>query len=861
MYQLTRRKMNSRSGITMAEMLSVVAIIVILAGVAFIAVINYQRSMAQLERDNIAKEIFIAAQNHLTEAKGENYLNTRLLSGLSESESSDAKAAALEAVGSPYSETSESGEEEVSYYIVSQHGTVEGGKGNYIFEQMLPFGSVDETVRLGGNYVVRYQPEVGKVLEVFYCSNNDSFGHVIAASECSTLFTEYSGTDKREARRNYGDKRSVLGWYGGEGLESLGFTLTAPEIEIENGNILKVTSTDSNSRTNAEDGIVLKLLVRGKLSGKEKELYPDASVPKTGTNPLNTDTFILDDITDSSTTDNKHFSARFEEFIPGEDLEIRAVTFSTLKLSNIAESVLGEVNSLFDSLSDGNEADSEYTLNSSSGTITISPSDDSTKTVTKKDVANIRCIRHLENLDDRVSNLDAYDSDNKLDIREAVQIADLYWDDAPSGMPSFTEDAGYSVYYSSSAGEIGYIPSTNNTGGSTENGGLYKPVELPISFSYDGCGYSVTGINVNVTRRTEDGVVVVSGNAGMFGSGSGSTLENLKLVDFDIKSAGGNAGALAGSLSEATVKNVIVVNDPDSSDSAANTVIVSGANAGGLIGRMAGGSVSYSAAAVKVSGSECAGGLIGIAPDEVNTTTVSCCYSAGQTEAGEYYKGHDGVTRKTGNSVSELYNVTAEDGGTAGGLIGSVAKGDISNCYTTSSVSAGNSGTAGGFVGSAAGAIRNCYCTGLVGGKLEVSKDGRSGDNAFIGTGDPTLTGNHYYSVINEVPVIENDKVVRVEYKLSGKIDTDAKGNYVDKSGITPFDDNTDTLKGFTENGAEAHPYDSFLTSKFAGGSDALYYLKTVDELAGSNTSATKGYFVADHYGDWPAPEIMFINN
>jgi len=61
-------------GFTMAEMLIVVAIIMVLSGVAFIAVASHQRSMAQLERDTVAKEIFVAAQNHLTMAESQGYL-------------------------------------------------------------------------------------------------------------------------------------------------------------------------------------------------------------------------------------------------------------------------------------------------------------------------------------------------------------------------------------------------------------------------------------------------------------------------------------------------------------------------------------------------------------------------------------------------------------------------------------------------------------------------------------------------------------------------------------------------------------------------------------------------------------------
>ena len=68
-----RSKQNKR-GFTMAEMLITVAIIAVLSGVIFIAVMRYRRGLAHLERDAVAKEIFIAAQNHLTLAESQGYL-------------------------------------------------------------------------------------------------------------------------------------------------------------------------------------------------------------------------------------------------------------------------------------------------------------------------------------------------------------------------------------------------------------------------------------------------------------------------------------------------------------------------------------------------------------------------------------------------------------------------------------------------------------------------------------------------------------------------------------------------------------------------------------------------------------------
>ncbi len=47
----------------------VVAIILILAGFGFVAVNRYQKRLKRVEMDNVAREIFVAAQNHLTASR------------------------------------------------------------------------------------------------------------------------------------------------------------------------------------------------------------------------------------------------------------------------------------------------------------------------------------------------------------------------------------------------------------------------------------------------------------------------------------------------------------------------------------------------------------------------------------------------------------------------------------------------------------------------------------------------------------------------------------------------------------------------------------------------------------------------
>ena len=152
----------------MAEMLIVVAIIGVLSGVAFISVFAYQRSMGQLERDGIAKEIFVAAQNHLTAAYGEGYLSTS-------------------SYGTPG--TAHGDSDKKVYYIVVDQGSISEA-GSAMFDLMLPFGAIDETVRAGGSYIIRYQPETATVLDVFYCSTSGSperFNHRLNSEDYETV--------------------------------------------------------------------------------------------------------------------------------------------------------------------------------------------------------------------------------------------------------------------------------------------------------------------------------------------------------------------------------------------------------------------------------------------------------------------------------------------------------------------------------------------------------------------------------------------------------------------------------------------------------------------------------------------------
>jgi len=865
MLKALMKKINSQRGMTMAEMLTVVAIVIILASVAFIAVMSHQRSLAQLERDAIAQEMFVAAQNHLTAAKGANYSLGSEFDVLSSNETQMITRA--EKIAGTREKTSNDDEGVPSatgsfkgvYYIVVNKGDVLNNpemSGNYMLNQMLPFGSIDENVRGGGKYIIRYQPNIGKVLDVFYWSDNPArYDYSFAAADYYTTLAPSAGVNNKDKRRKFPDGTgpAVIGWCGGETVETLQGGVQKPEITIVNSNRLLVKSRDKNSRL-AADGITLRLIIEGKQSGAKQliEIQKGTGFPDSNGWIENTDV-VLDDITRSGLTDSTHkrFSELFQQtqetgkdmfFIPGEDLQIQLIAYSSTKIANIAQTDPQVVNSLFESiLSEKRTADTPsekktYSL-PEGGTIEISDAEINTEDDTAPNTAYIGCIRHLENLDKAISNVDGHDGTNandKLKIDKAIQVKNINWKD-------FTDDEGIT-------------PRTICYGGNTptlidSDAKNFKPVSLD-GLTYDGKNHSIRNIVVDKSGTNKAGGVSPGfDNAGLFNSSDalsgGEKISNLKLIDFNIQGTK-YAGALAGSLKNTEVTNVIAFNSNNAKTRI--NMINSGVSAGGLIGKMSGGNASYSAAAMVVD-APTAGGLIGTI-DTSSQTSITGCYSAGHTKEGSY---KDWTEGKNSEGQTNGYDIT---GSICGGLIGNAGNAEISNCYSTCSVS--GSETAGGFVGEASGSISDSYSAGLV--NTEVNSLNTVG--AFAGSlslsGEPSEC--YYYEVVSE-KTKEEEEEGKTKIVFNGYL-----GPVGDKDadGIDAFDKDTASMKRFLTAGIDAKPYDlPYLLSHYNDNSEkAAYIFKSVTKPEGVSTDKfKKEYFVSTHYGDWPAPEVFIINN
>ena len=614
---MNRTKRNK--GFTLAETLIVVAIITILSGVGFIAVQNHMRSLAQLERDGIAKEIFVAAQNHLTMAEHEGYLG---LDGYGTLENKD----------------------KGTYYFVSSGSAFDGSS---LLKVMLPFGAVDETVRLGGSYIIRYQRDTGRVLDVFFSWPNQRFPHTFDGNELSsTLMKDYTGEGNTN-RRNYTTDGSVIGWYGGEAAQTLPeMKLAAPSIEVTNAEKLTVLVKDYNIDAAAASGS-LQLILTGEKSGKSAVIpikntssstststsYPDGVVEYNNDHSY---TIVLDDIT----TPGLHFAELFAGFIPGENITIQAVAYSNGARSNIAYSGEKKTNSLFADLT------KETSI---VGTETIS-----------KGTAVISNIRHLENLDFGISTV----SDTELNIKNAKQTTDLDWEDFKAKIG--TE---HIIIY-----EKGATPDTLDSGKTKLD--CYMPVSPANPLAYDGANHRISNVVVETNQEA----------AGVFGEMvTGSSISDLLVYKASITASSGTAGGLIGSMSGTTVTRC-----------AANGTVNSGGVAGGLIGA----ANESSSVTACYSAGHTSGGSYEKWIDANKTETKSGYDVTGTTAGGLI--GDAGST-----AIKNSYSTCSATGTTVGGLIGS-GSGAVTSCYATGLVKGTNEGAfAGNYTGSSE-SIKGC---------------------------------------------------------------------------------------------------------------------------------------------------------
>ncbi len=671
------KKRLNRKGFTLAEVLVTVAILLILAGVTFVSVVQYQKNLRLMEMDGTAKEIFIAAQNHLSVAKASGDLDRLAEEAKSATGTTDSTIGTKldPSLVSAYAGDTTSGE---YYYVI--HNVTSGiesctpsGSGA-ILQMMLPFGALDETVATGGNYVIVYELKSASVVAVLYSgAGNASFGNAAVINfgddDVKAIPTLYND---KSARKSYqkGGVTAIVGCYTGTaGSAAIPTeTLEAPKLEVKNENKLHVLVREANNTDN------ITLVITGEQSGTTARRLLNRNAGAGDGYTSGAFDVTLDDITG----DGKYrFSQLIPEgrftpvvaesnFIPGENIIISAVASSTTAFATPKESAKYTVSSLFD---DVNE-----TTNSAGDTKIY-----------------IKNLRHLENLGANVSGFTAaLGKDTTSGHYNVVNITAVQKNDIT--MLSFDRLHDGQHIYGSGTFVKTYIAAN---------------VDYPLS--YDGGSHEI--YDLTIAGYHADGA---EANAGIFGTvTSALSVKNLVLRNDKIPktSTSANAGMLLGKTSaDLTVDGVLAYYHEETynADNDSNVEVVATADksvAGGLIGFVSGGTlkVKNSAAAVYVKGESVAGGLIGSVNGAADGSTIVQSYAGGHTKDGTYDTEVEGSALN--NQGAGRYNVQA-------------------------------SGYAGGFIGMT---TDNVYMDAVYSTASAYSSSGDANSNSFAGSGTPNI--------------------------------------------------------------------------------------------------------------------------
>lgn len=783
---------NNKKGFTLTELLVTVGIIIILTAVSMVAVVHYMNNLKVTEMDATAREVFVAAQNHMTAAKASGQWDSFI-----KANANNESALGTLMINAPADKPKDlewpvgGGNEKHSYRCIEYNPNESGVLDTSILQHMLPFGAIDEQVRTDSSYVIEYDANTATVYSVFY-TDNVKFVEKKDVDELNSTGGRTDSETGRNTRRDYkkGDKRVVIGYYGGAMVKNLiAETLEKPVLIIENEDQLKVKIIDQNYFKKIGDATTqLKTNVKVSITGeeskntekfmlelidndtkpekKDKTKDPWWTVTETGNGVMQAleYTLVLDDIT----TKEGHFTNIFKGLIPGENFVIDVQVGSNYVLSQ-SVNLRGSSNSLFAS----NVADSNDAAGITSN-------------------VEVDCVRHLQNISPLCSKLpttvQSTESGNNTKrrlVRNVKQTKDIDWD------KSYFKDKSIVSFVGANYGKDSF-----------------KGIKNSLLKSYNGQGKKISNFKIN------------GGDAGLFQSVGDAQrkdielkISNLLLVDFNVKGSG-NVGTLVGTAYEGaklTIDNVgayISSGEKYMSGDYGVTGSIGEYSVGGLVGSVSESirndtelviSDSFASVPVKMNNTTDnsnggVGGIIGSIglrkPVKITNT-----YSGGCTTDGKYDNNNYNID---GNKAS------------AGGLIGKTwYKIIVDNCYSTCSVK-GNK--AGGFIGvdlNKDSQYKNCYATGLVSG----TKAG-----AFSGSDLNDIKECFYLEGIN-------GEMTGGDNLIKGK-------SYADLS-----------VKNTKEN--ETHNYDTSLNEK-------SFPFKTVNKNGIILTGKEIGKIAGVHYGDWP---------
>ena len=854
-----------KKGFSLPELFIVVALMGILAVITMTGIIVFAKDLKLMEMDGTAKQIFVAAQNHLTrmEASG-------LLAGYEEDAEKDGAAgdAGKAALGTVMIDaTDKPGDFDAAFGGLDwTTATTDGSHAFYrvghnsgtsssdnlegsILEDMLPFGAIDDTVRSGGSYYIEYDLKTAQIYAVFYTDSADGLTEKeVKQLSHSGRSDDNTGMEARKSLLTTTDGgRKTVGYYGGAAAQNLETVkLLEPKIIVENGEKLQIKIQDFNYfvgdgfGNNIESR--LEVTVTGVDSGKSKTFnMAIGNTPNSdGYYPYSTEsnntwlweavnipaitaggvtvpehmqyTLTLDDISKTGTTnasgiyEGTHFADIFPEMIPGENIRIEAkITSNNVLCSAVTAQAM--TNSLF--------ADANHIMAADK------------VTDTGKLAVKVSAVRHLENLNYKVSYLSK--------IVETVDVVgNISWNDYVNANKS---SDGKTYVYAYKAG-------TDSAGKKYSEDSFY-PIKSSSIKIFRGNRFVISDFVIDESKiNAPDGSHALGlfsriGES-IYGQNSitidGVTLQNFNVKGNDCNYAGALVGWIDSGCTDAQISTVLVLKGTNSGD---KSIVTGAKNCGGMIG-YSNVNGTGSGDGLKVTNCTVAGNLVGINGTSTAENVGGLIGLLGGKYADIRNSYASGMTSDGNYLTDDSQNCNVRATGYAGGLIGYVCSHSagseekyhsVMDSFSTCSVAGDKGG--GGLVGSDRNTTTNykrCYSAGPV---VNVTSSGLYG--GFAGrieatTLDDCSYNKNYYTSDSGIKAVGSGDVSNA---IQGKTTEELKVTGTCKTQV--YDT---TLNGKT------YPYRPVNTTGIV-----------LTDASGSPFTYTGMY-----YGDWEEPEPQEVD-
>lgn len=557
-------QLKNKKGLTLIQTLIVVAIVVILLGVASIGIQGLVDRINQTKLDNIAQSMYVSAQNRIKELKASGGID-RLLTAteLGEVEVKPADWGEDTAAVNP-------GNLKYFYHDKDDPGN---STPSDLVDFIFPLGSIDGDV-LDDNWVIEFDPVNGYVYSAFYSEKRSSGNYYIDNDETLNGDSSIRFKDSRHSLKG----NNKIGYYGGKAnmpADVSGNMINAA-LNVINADILQANMTAILPSDSAIGDLEFKLAVKGKTSN-QTVTFTLTVTPDIGPTKVFSASVILDKL-----ATGQHFKDTFGAatwprpgqplpyevsrtegvLIPGEDLELSFTASSSDNSVPDVGPIERTVNSLFASLNPDNPTE-----------------------------ANIAYGRHLQNLDISTSRLPANA------VTSAKQISDIDFNDVSDNDWSLEKPFLWKSIYNNKT----FAP-INNRSLMTYSGYIAPPAaDSADSFKI---------INMHIGNSSKP--------AGLFESFAGTNISGVTLVNEKID-GGTDVGGLAGTTtSDLTIEDCRLYVEKDyfapGSTYADNILLKGTANVGGFVGRSSTNSVltiEDSFAATIIEGTGSIGGLIG----------------------------------------------------------------------------------------------------------------------------------------------------------------------------------------------------------------------------------------------------------